>query len=80
MTLEQLRNAYEVKPFQHFVIHIADGREIPVPSREFIQAFPNTRTFAVWYNNAIHLIDLLVVTKLEFKPAAPRRRRPAQEG
>jgi hypothetical protein len=78
MTLEQLRAAYEAKPFQHFVIHLADGREIPVPSREFIQAWPNGRTFAVYHNDAAHIIDLLLVTDLEFRPAVPRRRRSAQ--
>ncbi len=80
MTLEQIRNAYEAKPFQHFIIHLADGREIPVPSRECIQAFPNGRTFAVWYNNAVHVMDLLLVTELEYRPSASRRRRPSQEG
>ncbi len=78
MTIEQLRAAYEAQPFQHFIIHLADGREIPVPSQEFIHAAPNGRTFVVWRNDAAHIIDLLLVTDLEFKPAAPRRRRSAQ--
>jgi len=75
MTLEQLRAAYEAKPFQPFIIHLADGRQIPVPSREFIQAFPNGRTLAVFHNDAAHVIDLLLVTDLETRTVAPRRRR-----
>jgi hypothetical protein len=33
MTTEQIRNAYNAVPFKPFVIHIADGREIPVMHR-----------------------------------------------
>lgn len=30
MTIEQVRNFYNVQPFQPFIIHLADGRQIPV--------------------------------------------------
>ena len=36
MTIEQMRAAYQAQPFLPFVIHLADGREIPVVHREFI--------------------------------------------
>jgi len=80
VTLEQIRSAYQAEPFQHFVIHLADGRQIPIPSREFILAPPNGRTFVVWRDKAFHVIDLLLVTDLEFQPSAPRRRRPSLDG
>jgi hypothetical protein len=79
MTLEQIRKAYQAVPFQPFVIHLADGREIPVPSPEFILAPPNGRTFVVYQDKAFNIVDLLLVTDLEFRIGASRRRRPQQE-
>ena len=79
MTIEQLRNAYESKPFRPFILHLADGRQIPVISREFILAVPSGRTIIVCQpDDTTNIIDLLLVTDLEFKPAtngAGRRRR-----
>jgi hypothetical protein len=70
MTIEQLRDAYERQPFQPFVIHLADGREIPVLHREFMLTVPNGRTIVVVQpDSRMNIIDLLLVTDLEFKPA-----------
>ena len=44
MTIEQMRAAYDAKPFRPFVIHLADGRAVPVNHREFIMAAPSGRT------------------------------------
>jgi hypothetical protein len=81
MTIEQLRAAYEETPFRPFVLHLADGREIPVHSREFISPAPNGRTMVVWQPDArMNIIDLLLVTDLEFKNLAngARKRRRGQ--
>lgn len=78
MTVEQLRNAYNAQPFQPFVLHLADRREIPVLSREFIMAAPSGRTIVVYQpDDTMNIIDLLLITDLEFKPASNggRRRR-----
>jgi hypothetical protein len=79
MTIEQLRNVYESKPFRPFVIHLADGREIPVLSREFMLAAPSGRTIVVYQpDDTLNLIDLLLVTDLEFHPrsnGSTRRRK-----
>jgi hypothetical protein len=79
MTVEQIRAAYQARPFVPFVIHLADGREIPVTSPEFILAVPVSRSFVVYRDDgAYHGVDLLLVTDLEFKPTANgagRRRR-----
>lgn len=70
MTIEQIRNAYERLPFDPFVIHLADGRAVPVMAREFISPAPNGRTIVVWQpDSSMNIIDLLLVTDLEFKPA-----------
>jgi hypothetical protein len=79
MTIEQLKDAYEVKPFRPFVIHLADGRQVPVKSREFIMTVPSGRTiFVAQPDDRVNIIDLLLVTDLELMPrgnATPKRRR-----
>jgi hypothetical protein len=69
MTIEQLRAFYDAQPFQPFVMHLADGREIPVRSREFMASAPNGRTVIVYQpDNSFNVIDLLLVTDLEAGP------------
>ena len=69
MTAEQLRTAYHAEPFRPFVLHLADGRKIPVPHRDFIMAAPSGRTIVVCQpDETFNIIDMLLVTDLEFKP------------
>jgi hypothetical protein len=79
MTIEQLRAAYQAKPFQPFIIHLADGRQVPVKSPEFILTVPSGRTIVVCQpDDTLNIIDLLLVTDLEIKPGPDitgRRRR-----
>jgi hypothetical protein len=77
MTVEQLRVAYSAQPFRPFVIHLADGRELPVLSREFIMALPSGRTIVVGQpDDTVNIVDMLLVTDLEFKsPNQPRKGR-----
>ena len=78
MTIEQLRNVYDAQPFQPFIIHLADGRSVPVHHREFIMSVPSGRTIIVAQpDDTFNIIDLLLVTDLELKPAAngPRKKR-----
>ncbi|HEX7378733.1 MAG TPA: hypothetical protein VF278_16550 [Pirellulales bacterium] len=71
MTIEQVRNFYNAQPFQPFIIHLADGRQIPVLSREFMMTAPTGRTIAVYQpDESMNVIDLLLVTDLERKPPA----------
>ncbi len=80
MTIEQLRNIYNAQPFKPFVIHLADGREIPVRHREFIMPVPSGRTVVVSQpDDTLNIIDLLLVTDLEIVPEGngPRKRRRA---
>ncbi|HEY5315571.1 MAG TPA: hypothetical protein VIK18_23775 [Pirellulales bacterium] len=69
MTIEQLKAIYDAQPFRPFVIHLADGRAMPVDQRDFLLAPPTGRTIAVWQppDDAFHIIDLLLVTALEVK-------------
>ncbi len=78
MTIEQLKAAYEARPFKPFVMHLADGRAVPVRSREFIMAAPSGRTvFVCQPDDTTNIVDLLLVTDLEFaaRRANGKRRR-----
>jgi hypothetical protein len=71
VTIEQLRNAYSAQPFRPFIIHLADGREIPVRHREFMMAVPSGRTVVVCQpDDTLNIIDLPLVTDLEIAPSA----------
>jgi hypothetical protein len=71
MTIDQIRNFYNAQPFQPFLIHLDDGRHIPVNHREFIASAPSGRTVTVYQpDDTMNVIDLLLVTDLEVRPAA----------
>ena len=68
MTIEQLRTFYSARPFQPFVMHLADGRSIPVLHPEFMASAPSGRTVTVYQpDDTLNVIDLLLVTDLELK-------------
>jgi hypothetical protein len=68
MTIEKLREFYNAQPFKPFVIHLADGRELPVHHRDFIAAAPSGRTITLYQpDDSLNVIDLLLVTDLELK-------------
>ncbi len=68
MTIEKVKELYEAKPFRPFVIHLADGRAVPVQHRDFIMAVPSGRTLIVLQpDDTMNIIDLLLVTDVELK-------------
>ena len=66
MTAEQLRAMREANPFRPFTIHLADGRTLTVPHRDFVSQSPNGRTIIVYGSaDAFSIVDLYLVTELE---------------
>jgi hypothetical protein len=66
MTAEQLRAMREANPFRPFTIHLADGRSLPVPHRDFVSQSPGGRTIIVYRaEEAFSVVDLYLVTELE---------------
>ncbi len=66
MTIERIRELYNAQPFSPFVLHLADGRAIPVHHRDFIMAVPSGRTLVVCQpDDSLNIIDLLLVTDVE---------------
>ena len=71
MTIEKMRVFYDAQPFRPFVMHLADGRAIPVNHREFMLTVPSGRTVVVCQpDDTLNIIDLLLVTDLEIQPVS----------
>jgi len=84
MNAGQIKAASQAEPFKPFILHLADGREIPVPHREFLYLFPSGRTVLVAQpDESFNIFDSLLVTDLEFKSASTangKRRRKSGRG
>ncbi len=66
MTIEQLRNVHQARPFRSFTIHIADGRALHVPHSEFLSHSPSGRTVIVYHDDEkFSIVDLLLVNQVE---------------
>ena len=65
MTIEQLRSAREANPFRPFTIHLADGRSMRVPHRDYLSMSPGGRTVMVYQTDeSFSILDLPLVTEL----------------
>jgi hypothetical protein len=81
MTIEQLIEMHQRRPFQPFDIHLADRRILPVDHPEFLSRSPAAgRTIGVGtLDGTIEIVDLLLVTSLKPRAnGASRRRRRKQ--
>lgn len=68
MTIEPIQRLYCAEPFHPFVMHLADGREVPVHHRELMASAPNGRTVLVYQpGSSFNIIDLLLVTDVEVR-------------
>jgi len=64
---------YQAEPFRPFVLHLADGRAVPVHHREFLASAPSGRTVIVYQpDDSFNVVDLLLVTDLEVRPEAKK--------
>jgi hypothetical protein len=80
MTIEQLYTLYNARPFQPFVIHLEDGRQIPVRSPEFMGISPRGRSVVVFQpDDSMDIVDLFLVTDLEVKRASGGGRKQRRE-
>ena len=73
MTTESLQKALHAAPFQSFTLHLADGRTLPVPHRDFVAHRPGGRVAVIMDDDdGFELVDLLLVVSLKFEPARGR--------
>lgn len=77
MTRDQVQQALAATPFVPFALRMPDGRALAVPHPEFISLSPQTRIVWVWdRHGAGQIVDLMLVSNLEFTRRGPVRRRP----
>jgi len=75
VTIEQMRKAYEARPFKPFTLRTGGGREYHVPHPEFMLITPPGRTIIVVdQDGAAELIDLLLVESLHFNDRRRHRK------
>jgi len=68
MTVNKLKEIYELEPFRPFTLRLADGRAIPVLHREFMMAAPSGQVVVVMQpDDTMNIIDLNLVTDIELK-------------
>ena len=67
MTIEQLREFHQARPFRPFRIHLADGQHLDVMHPELLGQSKGGRTIYVAADDGEYLkfVDLLLVTMLE---------------
>jgi hypothetical protein len=58
MTTETLQDAIRRQPFEPFVLHLADGRKVPVEHPELIAHKAGSRTAVVVRGDGFEHIDL----------------------
>ena len=69
MTITELRAQCDEQPFHPFILHLADGRQIPVNHPDYVAYAPNGRSVIVYQlNNSYNVVDLRLVTDLEVSP------------
>ena len=61
----------QTRPFRPFVMHLADGREIMVKHPQLVVSTSTGRTTVVVQpDDTLNIIDLLLVTDLEYREPA----------
>ena len=73
MRMNEVRELRGATPFKPFVIHLADGRTVPVHHRDFVMSAPNERTMIVYQpDSSFAVIDVMLVTGLRVKSSNGR--------
>ncbi len=74
MTIQQLRAAHKATPFKPFSVHMADGREFPVPHPDFLSMSPTGRTVIIYgQDDEFSILDLLLMTEIQIQPTVSAR-------
>ena len=74
MTINEFRDVLSATPFQPFIVHIANGRTIPVPHPDFVFFTGKGRTAIISRpeDDGFAIVDLLLITQLEVLGKAAR--------
>lgn len=76
MTLDQIKQVHEARPFQPFTLRLADGSKIAVRHPEFMARSPTGRTVVVFGSGeSFEIVDLLLVAAIDVGNGRGRSRR-----
>lgn len=68
MTADEIRRQITAVPFRPFVLHIADGRTIPVHARDFIMVSPQGWIVDVFQPDEGHdILDTSLITGITYQ-------------
>ena len=69
VTIEKFPEVLHSSPFVPFVVHLADGRQVPVDHPDFVSSSKSGRVIHIFHgpNAASLFLDILLVTALELK-------------
>ena len=66
MDITQILALYNIKPFQPFVMHLADGKKIPVYRKEYFSRSPSGRRMVVYQlDDSVDFVETSNVVGLE---------------
>jgi hypothetical protein len=76
MSTEELRKAHVARPFRRFYLRLGDGQRLPVEHPEMLAYSPKSRVASVYLRDgSFEIVDLLVVTGIEFPNGRKMRSR-----
>jgi len=71
MTIQQLREVHQARPFRPFALYVADGRRLEVTHNEFLSHSASGRTIVLHgADETFNIIDRLLVTSIEVRDGA----------
>jgi hypothetical protein len=70
MDINGIRGALGVRPFQPFVIRLADGRGLPVPHPDFV-AVGSRRILVIAPDDSWAVVEPFLVVSLDYESARP---------
>ncbi len=72
MTIEKFRELLHANPFIPFIVHMADGRAIPVAHPDYVASSQSGRISCIFHGpkDASTFVNILLVTALELNPDA----------
>jgi len=81
MRLTELRGALHRTPFKPFKISMADGREYPVPHRDFLLVHPAGRSaiIATMDDEFFEIVDIAMIFSLHFGNGRKTRQKKSKD-
>ena len=74
MKIETIRGLLHAQPFRPFVLCMAEGTRILIAHEDFVALQPAGRELTVYERKKLHIIDVMMITRIEQNEAEPRKK------